>query len=81
MGKALQDFHQSKGVNFRLNVRPASFEGEENVKRVHLSDGTTLDADLVILGTGIHPNVGFVGGLGVSSTNGGIETDAFLRTK
>lgn len=51
------------------------------MESVRLSDGTVLAADLVILGTGIAPNVGFVGNLETSSSNGGIQTDAFLRTK
>lgn len=45
-----------------------------------LQNGTSLDADVVILGTGILPNTNFVGDLKLSKTNGGIETDAFLKT-
>jgi 3-phenylpropionate/trans-cinnamate dioxygenase ferredoxin reductase subunit len=75
----LQDFHISKGVKFHLGVKLVKLTGDGVVNGVVLSDGTTLPADLVILGTGINPNVEFVGDVGRS--NGGIETDVFLRTK
>ena len=39
-----------------------------------------IDADVVLLGTGILSNTNFVGDLKLSKTNGGIETDAFLKT-
>ena len=40
------------------------FEGENGqVKKVYLSNGEILDADMVLLGTGMAPNTEYVGNL------------------
>ena len=55
-------------------------KGEGAVSSVVLSDGTTIDADLVIYGIGVEPNVGFLGNINLNLKNGGVECDAFLKT-
>jgi 3-phenylpropionate/trans-cinnamate dioxygenase ferredoxin reductase subunit len=50
------------------------------VKKVVLQNGQVLDADVVIVGAGITPNVELAKNLKISKTNGGIETDVFLKT-
>lgn len=45
-----------------------------------LSNGESIPADLVVLGTGMQPNVDFVGKLKLSQSNGGIECNPFLET-
>lgn len=58
-----------------------SFNGKENIESVTLADGTNISADLVILGTGIAPNTALAqNNLKIDPKNGGIETDAFLKT-
>lgn len=54
--------------------------GHGKVSQVELTDGTIIDADLVIFGTGVHPNVSFLGDIKLNQQNGGVETDVFLRT-
>jgi NADPH-dependent 2,4-dienoyl-CoA reductase/sulfur reductase-like enzyme len=55
-------------------------QGDDHVKKVQLSNGKIIDADLVILGTGVIPNTkGFSDGVRITE-NGGIETDVYLRT-
>lgn len=61
-----------------MNSNVTEIQGDGNVSRVVLKDGSTLDADLVLLGVGITPNVGFLHGLTLS--NRGVRTDAFLKT-
>ena len=81
VGKALGDLHESNGINFKLEKGLKSLNGKDQIESATLSDGTDLKADLVILGTGIAPNISLAkGNLKVSTTNGGIETDLFLKT-
>lgn len=50
------------------------------MRRVQLANGKILEADVVILGTGVVPNTkGVSEGLRITD-NGGIETDVFLKT-
>ena len=81
IGSALSDLHKSNGVNFVLEKGLKSLNGTKQIESATLSDGTILQADLVLLGTGISPNISLAKGqLEISKTNGGIETDVFLRT-
>jgi len=48
----------------------AAIEGEDAVERVVLTDGTVLPADLVIVGIGVTPNVGWLSGSGLTIENG-----------
>jgi len=81
VGSSLSELHQNNGIKLVLEKGLKSLNGTTSVESATLSDGTNLPADLVILGTGISPNTSLAKGqLKISSTNGGIETDAFLRT-
>ncbi len=52
VGSALQNFHENKGVNFQLKKSVKKI----NDGQVVLSDGSTLNADLVLMATGVVPN-------------------------
>ncbi len=69
------------GVKVMTNTRAMSFEGDTKVSGVTLEDGTTLKADMVILGIGSAPNIEIAqkAGLQVDPRNG-IIVDAYLRT-
>jgi NADPH-dependent 2,4-dienoyl-CoA reductase/sulfur reductase-like enzyme len=54
-------------------------EQADGTKRVELSDGRTLDADIVILATGIRPNVEVLEGSGIA-VDEGILVDDRMRT-
>lgn len=45
-----------------------------------MANGQSIDADVVILGTGIQPNTEFIQGSVNLSKDGGIETNSFLQT-
>jgi NAD(P)H-nitrite reductase large subunit len=47
--------------------------------KVKLSDGSTLDADLVISATGVKPNIGFLEGSGITCLLG-VLTDEHMQT-
>lgn len=50
-------------------------------KSVTLSDGTTIDADIVIMGTGVRPNTKWLANSGIEMDRfGGIVCDPFMQT-
>ena len=72
---------ESAGVQVRLNTSVASFSGEGRVQTVQLSDGTALDADLVIMAAGLRPNTELAKQAGLAiGTTGGIVVNAAMQT-
>lgn len=57
----------------------APTNGAGSAMRVRLSNGQTLEADLVISATGVKPNVGFLKGSGIECDQG-VLTDERLQT-
>jgi len=70
--------HEQRGVRFRLGTVPTAFEGGDRVRAVTLSDGTTLDADLVVESVGSVPNTEWLDGNGLDLSDG-VACDAGLR--
>jgi 3-phenylpropionate/trans-cinnamate dioxygenase ferredoxin reductase subunit len=72
--------HRAHGVDVRLGVTVTALEGENgHVKGVTLGDGTTLPAQMVIVGIGIIPAVEPLIAAGAIGTNG-VEVDEYCRT-
>ncbi len=59
-GRMIQDELVRKGLTVRVGTEVTAFEGNGRVKRAHLSDGTTLACDLVVVGKGVLPSKSFV---------------------
>ncbi len=55
VGAILADRYRSHGVDLRLGVGVEGFTGTGHVEAVCLSDGTTIPADLVLVGIGAIP--------------------------
>ncbi len=53
----LQRKLEAMGVHFKLNAKTTKIVGESEVEGVAFADGSTLDADLVVISCGIQPNV------------------------
>jgi 3-phenylpropionate/trans-cinnamate dioxygenase ferredoxin reductase component len=75
--------HESRGVRFRLGTAPVAFEGDSagnhgRVRAVTLTDGTTLDGDLVVESVGSLPNVEWLDGNGLDLADG-VACDGRLR--
>ena len=71
--------HASHGVDIREGVGLERLMGETSVTGATLSDGSTLDLDLAIVGVGISPATDLAEAAGIA-VNNGIETDAQGRT-
>jgi 3-phenylpropionate/trans-cinnamate dioxygenase ferredoxin reductase component len=57
------------------------FEGEQRVERVVTASGRTLDADLVVIGAGAHPDVMLARAAGLElGETGGVKCSATLET-
>jgi NADPH-dependent 2,4-dienoyl-CoA reductase/sulfur reductase-like enzyme len=70
VGLIIADIHRRHGVDVRLGVAAAAFEGRDRLERVHLSDGSTIDADVAVLGIGVTPNTGWLERSGLTLDNG-----------
>ena len=82
-GQELSSFyeaeHRAHGVDIRLETSVAAFEGDAKLCNLVLSDGTTLAADVVIVGIGIVPNVAPLIDAGAIGANG-VDVDEQCRT-
>ncbi|MDA3644187.1 FAD-dependent oxidoreductase [Saccharopolyspora indica] len=78
MGKAIAGLHHRAGTDLRCGVAVERIESERGrVRRVHLTDGTAVEADLVVAGIGADPATGWLQGSGLRIDNG-IVCDASL---
>jgi NADPH-dependent 2,4-dienoyl-CoA reductase/sulfur reductase-like enzyme len=77
MGAACAAVHADHGVEVRTSTGVDAIEGGTRVERVRLSDGTTLDADVVVVGIGVVPNTKWLDGSGLEIRDG-VVCDAAL---
>jgi pyruvate/2-oxoglutarate dehydrogenase complex dihydrolipoamide dehydrogenase (E3) component len=79
-GKLLEEVFRSEGIDVRLGIAVESFSVESG-PRLHLSDGTTVEAERVLVATGRTPNTDGLGleQVGVSIGPRGIAVDERLR--
>ncbi len=75
-GGMIRNWLESKGVRVVVGTRVAEVK---DGPAVALESGETLDADLVVVATGVKANTGFLDGSGVS-VNEGVLVDEFLRS-
>jgi NADPH-dependent 2,4-dienoyl-CoA reductase/sulfur reductase-like enzyme len=74
----LQRRHESHGVVFHLGVGVDELLGDERVTGARLSDGTVLDADVVVEALGSRCNVDWLDGNGLDLSDG-VHADPALR--
>lgn len=78
IGAAVADIHRGEGVDLRLGVGVDAIEGDDRVESVLLSDGTRLDADVVVVGIGVVPNTGWLEGSGLTVDDGVVADSTCL---
>jgi 3-phenylpropionate/trans-cinnamate dioxygenase ferredoxin reductase component len=71
--------HTDEGVTIKTGIAVSGLEGKGNVQKVLCADGSSFDADLVVIGVGIIPNVELAEACGLNVDNG-IVVDEFART-
>lgn len=75
----LQRMHERTGVAFRTATTVRALHGDERVREVELAGGERLGVDLVVVGIGGTPDVGWLAGSGVRLDDG-IVVDELCRT-
>ncbi len=76
----LAQAHARHGVDIRCGVRIAEAQAVADGYEVHLSDGTRLHADLVVVGAGVVPNSELARDAGIETAPEGILVDGRGRT-
>jgi NADPH-dependent 2,4-dienoyl-CoA reductase/sulfur reductase-like enzyme len=79
MGAAIALLHERNGTTLLCGTGVKAVEGHGKVERVVLEDGRILDADLVVVGIGVTPCVGWLADSGLTLDNG-IVCDETLWT-
>ncbi|MGH9000439.1 MAG: NAD(P)/FAD-dependent oxidoreductase [Acidimicrobiia bacterium] len=70
VGSWCQQLHLDHGVRIHCGATVERFCGNGNVDGIRLSDGTTVPADLVVVGIGVVPETGWLEGSGLELDNG-----------
>ena len=70
MSEFYHRLHTGKGVTIRTNARAAAFAGNGRLAEVRCADGTSVPADLAVVGVGIVPNVELAEEAGLACDNG-----------
>ncbi len=78
-GKLVLDELLAKGLDVRVEIEAISFEGNGSVQQAHLSDGSNLECELVVIGKGVLPAHSFVSASGIQ-VDLGIVVDETLQT-
>lgn len=78
MSEFYHDLHTGRGVNIMVNTGVSGFAGDGHVSTVLCGD-ETIEADLVIVGIGIIPNIELAEAAGLTCDNG-IVVDDHCRT-
>jgi len=83
VGQLVARLHRAEGVDVRTGTGVAGVRGDiGHVSAVELSDGTVLDADLVVIGIGSRPATDWLAGSGIAlaDSDRGVLCDGVGRT-
>jgi NADPH-dependent 2,4-dienoyl-CoA reductase/sulfur reductase-like enzyme len=69
-GEMVAAMHRDHGVDLRTGIAVTDVFGESHVAGVALSDGSRIDADVVVVGIGVTPNTEWLEGSGLTLDNG-----------
>ena len=79
LSRFVTDYYREKGVDVRPDTLSSSVERSGDGFKVGLKGGEALDADAVVAGLGIVPNVALATSMGIAAEDG-IDVDDRLRT-
>jgi NADPH-dependent 2,4-dienoyl-CoA reductase/sulfur reductase-like enzyme len=82
LGRVFADLHREHGVDVRLGVGVEAFEsdGDSQLSGVRLSDGSSVEAETVILAVGVQPRATLAEDAGLELAEGGVAVDENLCT-
>lgn len=78
IGRLVRQLHEQHGVLFRTHVEAVRFEGTGKLEAVVLNNGERLDADLVVIGTGVTPETDWVEGV-AREEDGSLKVDEGMQ--
>ncbi len=82
LGQALQRVHESHGVTVHTGAGVAALLADpaepDRLRGVQLTDGTSIDAEVLVESVGSHPNVEWLEGNGLDLSNG-VHCDNHMR--
>jgi NADPH-dependent 2,4-dienoyl-CoA reductase/sulfur reductase-like enzyme/ferredoxin len=81
IGEVAADMQRAHGVDLRCGVTVTDLEGDDEgrLRRAHLSDGSTVDAEIAVVALGAVRNVEWLQGSGLAASQWGVATDAGCR--
>ncbi|MGH0031121.1 MAG: NAD(P)/FAD-dependent oxidoreductase [Myxococcota bacterium] len=80
IGGVCADAHRDEGVDVRLGVGVEKIDGSGRVESLLLTDGSRVEADLVVVGIGAVPATGWLEGSGLELDDG-VVCDATCATR
>ncbi len=72
------DLHRDAGVEMRFDATVSGFVGDERLEAVELADGARIEADTVVVGIGVRPNVEWLADSGLT-VGDGVICDQYSR--
>ena len=69
-GQACADVHRAHGVDLRCGVMLEGIDGRQRAERLRLSDGSTVEADVVVVGIGVTPATAWLQSSGLTLDDG-----------
>jgi 3-phenylpropionate/trans-cinnamate dioxygenase ferredoxin reductase subunit len=79
MGRWFEQLHRGNGVDVLKGVTIERIEGRDRVEGVVLTSGDRIDADVVVIGIGIIPNLELAADAGIEVGNG-VKVDEYGAT-
>jgi 3-phenylpropionate/trans-cinnamate dioxygenase ferredoxin reductase subunit len=79
VAQVFADLHREHGVDLRTGIALSSVTSDGDRAVVHLGDGTTVEADLLVVGVGVAPNTALAEAAGLDCDNG-VLVDEGLQT-
>jgi NADPH-dependent 2,4-dienoyl-CoA reductase/sulfur reductase-like enzyme len=78
LGDVIAAVHRDHGVDLRTNTHVKGIDGDGRVERIRLGDGSTLEADLVVVGIGVAPDTRWLQGSGLTLDDGVVCDETVL---
>ena len=76
----LVEVYRAQGVELRPDDGVEAFLGEERLRAVRLTGGEERDAELAVVGVGVEPMTGWLGGSGLQLENGVVVDERYATS-